>query len=154
MAGGSISHADPAADYLPVLAAARARVTLSSATGERELPAEEFFLDMMFTARRPDELVTALRVPKLAPGWASGYLRFARVEGSFAIVNAAAFVALDGTAGTLGLGGVASRRSYRTSTTSASKRVFQTSLSAVNVAGASVGCPRRPDGAPAGAGTA
>jgi carbon-monoxide dehydrogenase medium subunit len=104
--GGSVAHADPAADYLPVLAALGGRVTLSSSAGERTLSPDEFFIDLMFTSREPEEIVTAVSVPKLATGWRSAYTRLARVEGSFAIVNAAAVVAGDGGSAVVGLGGV------------------------------------------------
>jgi carbon-monoxide dehydrogenase medium subunit len=104
--GGSVAHADPAADYLPVLAALGGRVTLSSSTGERTLSPDEFFIDLMFTSREPEEIVTAVTVPTLAAGWRSAYTRLARVEGSFAIVNAAAVVAGDGGSAVVGLGGV------------------------------------------------
>lgn len=104
--GGSVAHADPAADYLPVLAALGGSVTLASSAGERTLTPAEFFVDLMFTSREPEEIVTAVSVPKLAAGWRSAYTRLARVEGSFAIVNAAAVVAGDHSSATVGLGGV------------------------------------------------
>jgi aerobic carbon-monoxide dehydrogenase medium subunit len=104
--GGSVAHADPSADYLPALAAAGGSVTLSGARGERTLTPDEFFVDLMFTTREPDEIVTAVTVPKLPDGWRSAYQRLARVEGSFAIVNAAAVVAGDRSAATVALGGV------------------------------------------------
>jgi len=104
--GGSVAHADPSADYLPALAAAGGSVTLSGARGERTLTPDEFFVDLMFTTREPDEIVTAVTVPKLPDGWRSAYQRLARVEGSFAIVNAAAVVAGDHSAATVALGGV------------------------------------------------
>lgn len=108
--GGSVSHADPSADYLPALLASRARICLESAAdGERQLAAQDFFIDLMFTARQPTELVTQIRLPKLVDGWGSAYIRFARVEGSFAIVNAAAVLSGDGSAATLALGGVGPR---------------------------------------------
>jgi carbon-monoxide dehydrogenase medium subunit len=104
--GGSVAHADPSADYLPALAAAGGSVTLTGAGGERTLTPDEFFIDLMFTTREPDEIVTAVSVPKLPDGWRTAYQRLARVEGSFAIVNAAAAVAGDRSAGTVALGGV------------------------------------------------
>jgi carbon-monoxide dehydrogenase medium subunit len=88
--GGSVAHADPAADYLPVLCALDAKVTLASAEAERTLGVREFLLDVMMTALEPDEAVVALEVPKVKAGARSAYVRLARVEGSFAIVNAAA----------------------------------------------------------------
>jgi carbon-monoxide dehydrogenase medium subunit len=106
--GGSIAHADPAADYLPVLAALGGSVTLTSSTGERTLSPDEFFIDLMLTSREPEELVTAVSVPMTAAadGWGSAYTRLARVEGSFAIVGAAAVLAGDRSSATVALGGV------------------------------------------------
>jgi carbon-monoxide dehydrogenase medium subunit len=105
--GGSVAHADPAADYLPVLAAVGGTITLTSSGGERTLSPDEFFVDLMLTGREPEELVTAVTVPKraAADGWRSAYRRLARVEGSFAIVNAAALLGGDGAA-MVALGGV------------------------------------------------
>ncbi len=104
--GGSVAHADPAADYLPALAAMGASVTLSSSEGERTLDAGAFFVDLMLTSREPTEIVSSVTVPKLPDGWRSAYKRLARVEGSFAIVNAAAVVAGDRSSATVALGGV------------------------------------------------
>jgi aerobic carbon-monoxide dehydrogenase medium subunit len=108
--GGSVSHADPSADYLPALLASGADIVLESrSAGRRRVPAAEFFVDLMFTAREPTELVTEIRVPKMPLGWGAAYVRFARVEGSFAIVNAAAVLPGRGPGGTLALGGVGPR---------------------------------------------
>jgi aerobic carbon-monoxide dehydrogenase medium subunit len=107
--GGSIAHADPAADYLPVLAAADARVTLRSAQGERTVAASDFFVDLMTTARQPSELVVEVVVPKVGAPLGTAYLRLARVEGSFAIVNAAAIVEPGAGGGRVAIGGVGPR---------------------------------------------
>ena len=90
--GGSVAHADPAADYLAVLVALDASILLASSDGERAVKAREFFIDVMMTALEPTEAVVGIEVPKLASGAAASYQRFARIEGSFAIVNAAAVV--------------------------------------------------------------
>jgi CO/xanthine dehydrogenase FAD-binding subunit len=100
--GGSVAHADPAADYLPVLVAFGATIVVQGPEGTRELPAREFFLGVMLTQLTADEIVTEVRVPKLAAGAGSGYARLARVEGAFAIANAAAVV--DGPRCVLGIG--------------------------------------------------
>jgi carbon-monoxide dehydrogenase medium subunit len=104
--GGSICHADPSADYLPVLAVSGADIVLSRRDSQRRVPAAEFFIDVMFTVRESDELVTGVVVPGLDPTSGSAYLRFARVEGSFAIVNAAAIVEAGFARTTVALGGV------------------------------------------------
>lgn len=104
--GGSVAHADPAADYLPVLAAVGGTITMTGSGGERTVTPDEFFIDVMFTTREPDEIVTAISVPKVGGGFGSGFDRLCRVEGSFAIVNAAAIVARDRSSARIGLGGV------------------------------------------------
>jgi aerobic carbon-monoxide dehydrogenase medium subunit len=105
--GGSVAHADPAADYLPVLSLLGASIVVRSVRGERVLPADTFFVDVMLTALEPDELIAEIRVPRMPVRTAAAYLRLARVEGSFAIVNAAALVG-PGTA-RAAIGGVAAK---------------------------------------------
>jgi CO/xanthine dehydrogenase FAD-binding subunit len=90
--GGSVAHADPAADYLPVLVVGGATFRLASARGERMVAADEFFVDVMMTLLEPGEIVIEIQIPKLSAGSGSAYVRLVRVEGSFAIVNAAAVV--------------------------------------------------------------
>jgi carbon-monoxide dehydrogenase medium subunit len=104
--GGSICHADPAADYLPVLAVSESELVLTSAARSRTVPATEFFVDVMLTVREPDELLTAVVVPHQASRAGSAYVRFARVEGSFAVVNAAARIEPDFVRTAIALGGV------------------------------------------------
>lgn len=60
---GSLAHADPNQDPPVTLLALDARVSLASATGKREVPLDGFFLDYYETVTRPEELITALRVP-------------------------------------------------------------------------------------------
>jgi len=103
--GGSVAHADPSADYLPVLALVGAEVTLSRAGGERTVSIAEFLVDMLVTAREPDEVVTQVTVPKLPPGTVGGYERFARVEGSFPIINVASRLESDGGPGAVAISG-------------------------------------------------
>jgi carbon-monoxide dehydrogenase medium subunit len=101
--GGSVVHADPAADYLPVMVAADASVKLASTSGERTLKGSDFFVDVMLTSLEQGEVLVELQVPKLAEGGKSAYARLARVEGSFALVNAAAVV--DGGRPVVAIGG-------------------------------------------------
>ena len=103
--GGSLAHADPAADYSPVLVAAGARVVVRSKRGEREIAADKFFTNLMETALKRDEIVTEVVMPKLGPA-RGAYTRLHRVEGNFAIVNAA--VVLSDVNARIALGGVGS----------------------------------------------
>jgi carbon-monoxide dehydrogenase medium subunit len=105
--GGSLSHADPAADYLPVMAVLGGALVIRSARGERTLPADEFFVDVLQTALEPDELLVEVVVPGLGDGDGSAYRRLARVEGSFAIVSAAGVVRAGRAGARVAIGGVA-----------------------------------------------
>jgi 2-furoyl-CoA dehydrogenase FAD binding subunit len=104
---GSIALADPSAELPLVLAALGGSVTLSSADGRREVTADEFFLGLMSTARRDDELVEAASFPCRRPGEGFAFREFARRHGDFAIVACAA-VATETTV-RLAVGGVADR---------------------------------------------
>jgi carbon-monoxide dehydrogenase medium subunit len=90
--GGSIAHADPAADYLPVMLALGAAFRAVSPAGERTIAAREFFLGPLATALAPGELLREIELPKLPPGTGTSYLRLARLEGSFPLADAAAVV--------------------------------------------------------------
>jgi carbon-monoxide dehydrogenase medium subunit len=101
--GGSIAHADPAADYLPVMLVLGATFRVAGGSGERTVPARDFVLGVMMTDLGSDELLVEIELPKLPAGAGSAYLRLARLEGSFPIANAAAVV--DGGAPVVAVGG-------------------------------------------------
>ena len=104
--GGSVCHADPAADYLTVLAAYQASVELRSSAAVRVLAIEDFLIDMMYTARDDKELLTAVIVPIEVDTTASSYQRLTRVEGSYPIVSAAAVIEARFRTTRIALGGV------------------------------------------------
>lgn len=93
--GGSSAHFDPRADYPPVLLALDARLRLAGPSGERIVTAGEFFLDIMTTCLRPDEILLEIRVPSFPIGTGSTYVKHKRVEGGFAIVGVGAILNLD-----------------------------------------------------------
>ena len=101
--GGSIAHADPAADYLPVMLALGATFKAASSFGERTIAARDFFLGALATALEPGELLVELVLPKLPAGTGTSYQRLARLEGSFPLANAAAVV--DGGPAVVAVGG-------------------------------------------------
>ena len=94
--GGSLAHADPAADYPAAILALDAEIRVVSAQGERSLSAEDFFIDMMTTALQPQEVLTEVRVPVCAAQTGSTYLKVPQPASGFAIVGIAAVVTLDG----------------------------------------------------------
>ena len=104
--GGSLAHADPAADYLPVMLVLGAQFRLQSTKGERIVKASDFFKGLMQTVLQPAELLTEVQIPKLKDGAGSSYQRLHRIEGNFAIVNAAAVVEKGFASARVALGGV------------------------------------------------
>jgi carbon-monoxide dehydrogenase medium subunit len=90
--GGALAHADPAGDLGSVALALGCEFVAVGPSGERRIPAAEFFVDYLTTALAADELLTAVRVPKLGGGWSSHYEKFNRVAQAWSIVGVAALV--------------------------------------------------------------
>jgi carbon-monoxide dehydrogenase medium subunit len=90
--GGSLSHADPAADWVSALAALGARVMLRSVAGVRDLAIEQFITGALESALRPGEIVEAVRVPVMAPSARWGYVKACRKQGEFAHAIAAVLI--------------------------------------------------------------
>ena len=94
--GGSLSHADPAGDLPAVALALGCEFVAQGPGGNRTIAAADFFDDYLTTALSADEILTAVRVPKLGAGWSTHYEKFNRVAQAWAIVGVAAAVRLDG----------------------------------------------------------
>jgi len=90
--GGSLAHADPAADWPAVILAAEASIVVESVAGRREIAASEFFLDPFTTAIEPGELLVEIVVPAQAAGARSTYRKMLQPASGFAIVGIAALV--------------------------------------------------------------
>ena len=93
--GGSIAHADPAAELPMAAVALDAQLVLRSVRGERTVPATQFFVSYFTTALEPGELLTEVRFPSLGPGTGWGFQEVTRVHGGFPVVAVAAVVTLD-----------------------------------------------------------
>jgi carbon-monoxide dehydrogenase medium subunit len=93
--GGSISHADPAADYPPALLALGGKVFIWGKDGGRVVDAEDFFLDVFTTALKPAELVREVRVPLARAHEGHAYIKFIKRESEFATVSVAVRLVLD-----------------------------------------------------------
>ncbi len=93
--GGALVHADPAGDCGAPILALDAELVISGQGGERTVAASDFFVDLFETVVGEDELLTAIRVPKL-DGWGSHYEKFVRVAHQWPIVSVAAAVKVDG----------------------------------------------------------
>lgn len=94
--GGSLAHADPAAELPAVARALDAEFTVRSRSGERVVPAAQWFEGYLATSRRPDEILTGIRFPSARPGTGVSFLEIARRHGDFAIVGLATSLTLDG----------------------------------------------------------
>jgi len=92
--GGSLAHADPAAQLPLAAVTLGATLSLLSSRGRREMAADEFFLSAMSTALHADEIILSVRFPVQAAGEASAFELFSRRRGDFAIVAVAASVCL------------------------------------------------------------
>ncbi len=93
--GGSIAHADPAAELPALMLVLEARFKLISASRERWVDASDFFIDLFMTDREPEELLAEISIPpmKKHAGWA--FDEISRRSGDFALVGAGANVHLD-----------------------------------------------------------
>jgi CO/xanthine dehydrogenase FAD-binding subunit len=108
--GGSVAHADPAAELPVALIAMGARLHLRSPGGTRAVGVSDFYLGPLYTTREPDELLVQIEVPEPPPGVGTGFAEYARTHGDFATAGAAAVVAPDGVGiALLGAGPVPAR---------------------------------------------
>ena len=90
--GGSIAHADPAADYPASLLALEAKVVLMSAKSQREIPIDRFFVDTFTTALQPGEIIREVVVPVEDQSTGTSYQKMVQPASGFALVGAAARV--------------------------------------------------------------
>ena len=107
--GGSVAHADPAADYPTVLTALGAMISVAGENAEREIAADDFFVGMFATALQPGELVVAARVPATPAGTGAAYVKHRHPASFYAVVGVAAVVAVENgscTSARLTIGGV------------------------------------------------
>jgi carbon-monoxide dehydrogenase medium subunit len=96
--GGSLAHADPAAELPAVARALDAEFVVRGPAGERVVPAADWFEGYLTTSREPDELLVEVRFPAAGPGTGVSFQEVARRHGDFAIVGLAASVTLTGDA--------------------------------------------------------
>ena len=90
--GGSLAHADPAAELPAVARALDAEFVVRSESGQRVIPAAEWFEGYLTTSRRPEEILVEVRFPAAAPGTGVSFQEVARRHGDFAMVGLAVSV--------------------------------------------------------------
>jgi aerobic carbon-monoxide dehydrogenase medium subunit len=109
--GGSVAHADPAADYPAALVALEAKIYLASKSGERMVEASDFFIDAFTTAIEPGEMVVSVQVPVEEPSEGYKYEKVAHPASGFPVVGVAVRVKRAGgkiTFARIGVTGMAS----------------------------------------------
>jgi aerobic carbon-monoxide dehydrogenase medium subunit len=94
--GGSLAHADPSADLPAVVLALRAELQVLGPRGARTLAAEDFFVELMTTALKPDELLTEVRFPAQPKGSGGAYEKYPHPASRYAVVGVAAQLTLSG----------------------------------------------------------
>ena len=114
--GGSLAHADPAADWPAAILALGAEMVAVSAQGERVISAEEFFVEMLTTALQPGEVLREIRIPTPPERTGQSYMKRPHPASGFAVVGVAVSITLgaDGKCSSAGVGitGVAAK-AYR-----------------------------------------
>jgi len=107
--GGSLAHADPAGELPAVARALDAEFVLRGQSGERVVPASEWFEGYLMTSRRPDEMLVEVRFPAAEPGTGTSFQEVTRRHGDFAVVGVATSLTLSDGAirdARLGMAGV------------------------------------------------
>lgn len=94
--GGSVAHADPAADLPGVLQAVGGSIAVTGSGGDRTIAADDFFVDLFATALADGELVTAVHLPKMDAGTAGAYEKHPHPASRYAVVGIAAVLSMDG----------------------------------------------------------
>jgi carbon-monoxide dehydrogenase medium subunit len=93
--GGSLAHADPAADWPAAVIALGAEFVCEGPKGKRTVKVDDWFQGLMATAVREDEILVQIRVPILPAGSGAAYMKFPHPASRFAVVGVAAAVTLD-----------------------------------------------------------
>ena len=110
--GGSVAHADPAADLPVILTALNASFTVQSLSGSRSIAVDDFFTDFFTTAMNSDEILTEIHVPIPATGTGSAYAKLPHPASGYVVVSAGSLIARQAsgscTAARVAMGGLGS----------------------------------------------
>jgi carbon-monoxide dehydrogenase medium subunit len=109
--GGSMAHADPAADFPVVLIALNASLVVQSSTGNRTIAVDEFFTDFYTTAMAANEILTEIRVPIPPSGSGTAYAKLPHPASGYVVVSAGALITQSSgscVSARLAIGGLAS----------------------------------------------
>jgi carbon-monoxide dehydrogenase medium subunit len=92
--GGSLANADPSADWPAVVVALKAELELAGPTGRRRVAAKDFFVDIMSTALRPEEVLVAIHIPRPGAGAQFRYRKIRHPASGYAVVGVAVALSL------------------------------------------------------------
>ena len=110
--GGSVAHADPAADLPVILTALNAAFVVQSSAGNRTIAVDDFFTDFYTTAMSPQEILTEIRVPIPGAGSGTAYAKLPHPASGYVVVSAGAWVTRQAsgscTAARVAIGGLGS----------------------------------------------
>jgi carbon-monoxide dehydrogenase medium subunit len=106
--GGSLAHADPAAEMPGIAVTCEAEIVVAGPSGQRTIAAHDFFIGPLMTALKPDELIIELQLPAWQPKRRWAFNEFARRRGDFALAGVAVFFDTDtnGRAGNVHIGAI------------------------------------------------
>jgi carbon-monoxide dehydrogenase medium subunit len=131
-----VAHADPASDLPTVLMVLGARFVVTSGSGQRTIPVDQFFTGLMATALADGDLLTAIEVPAQAAGQGSAYVKFEHPASRYAVIGVAALVGVSGgscTSAAVAVGGLVPRP---TRASSVERKLSGQSISDATLAGA------------------
>ncbi|MFZ1060838.1 MAG: xanthine dehydrogenase family protein subunit M [Candidatus Rokuibacteriota bacterium] len=107
--GGSLAHADPAADYPAAVIALGAELVAEGPRGKRTIKVDDFFKGLLTTALQPDEILVEIRIPSWPAGTGMAYMKFPHPASRFAVVGVAALVTADGKKVGVGITGAGTK---------------------------------------------
>ena len=94
--GGSLAHADPAAELPAICTALNGELALADSNGTQTMAASEFAVAPLITSLAPEQMLTEIRLPTLGDGWRWGFREVSRREGDFALVGSVVMLRTDG----------------------------------------------------------
>jgi len=107
--GGSLAHADPAADYPAAVIALGAELVAEGPKGKRTIKVDDFFKGLLTTALQPQEILVEIRIPSWPAGTGMAYMKFPHPASRFAVVAVAALVTADGKKVGVGITGAGTK---------------------------------------------
>jgi len=107
--GGSLAHADPAADYPAAVIALGAELVAEGPKGKRTIKVDDFFKGLLTTALQPEEILVEIRIPSWPAGTGMAYMKFPHPASRFAVVGVAAVATADGKKVGVGITGAGTK---------------------------------------------